>query len=292
MEIMVNLNGQKRKVLVDAIGKILGEKPEYKGPPTYEYHIGPITVSRDGTILFDSSQTKEALTPNRFLNALHTFGFSPVINTKSAESSNEESPQASIPADSPSEPVKEFPMGFTIQMPIAGFDAASLQNFRLLVQSKASLIKKALGLSDLPVEVTDTTIDFPWFTAEPPPAELSACTKLIAAMCDMAKRQKRVLAVEKPTDNDKFVFRLFLVRLGLIGDENADTRRILLQNLTGNGSWKDGAAKRPPKPREPVATVSAPVNEKNSVDEPAHTNKKKSRFSWRNLFNHLKMMGY
>ena len=54
----------------------------------------------------------------------------------------------------------------------------------------------------------------------------------------MAKSQKRVTAKEKPVDNDKYAFRCFLLRLGFIGDEYRTDRKILLQNLTGSGSFK------------------------------------------------------
>lgn len=65
-------------------------------------------------------------------------------------------------------------------------------------------------------------------------------------MCDMAKKQKRVTAKEHGTRNDKFDMRLFLVRLGFIGEEYKAARKILLQNLTGNSSWKSGHAPERP----------------------------------------------
>ena len=56
----------------------------------------------------------------------------------------------------------------------------------------------------------------------------------------MAKTQKRVTATEKPAENEKLAMRLFLVRLGFIGDEYKTARKILLRNLAGNSSWKSG----------------------------------------------------
>lgn len=47
-----------------------------------------------------------------------------------------------------------------------------------------------------------------------------------------------MLAKEKPVDNEKYAFRCFLLKLGFIGDEYKTTRKILLQNLSGNGAWK------------------------------------------------------
>ncbi|MDR1630468.1 MAG: hypothetical protein LBS36_09695, partial [Oscillospiraceae bacterium] len=50
----------------------------------------------------------------------------------------------------------------------------------------------------------------------------------------------RVTAKERAIENDKFTMRLFLIRLGFVGKEYKAARRILLRNLTGNPSFKNG----------------------------------------------------
>jgi hypothetical protein len=50
-----------------------------------------------------------------------------------------------------------------------------------------------------------------------------------------------VTAKEKETDNEKYAFRCFLLRLGFIGDEYKETRRVLLRNLTGSAAFRSGA---------------------------------------------------
>lgn len=73
--------------------------------------------------------------------------------------------------------------------------------------------------------------------------EVKASTHLIAALCEMARNQKRITAKEKSTDNDKYAFRCFLLRLGFIGAEFKDERKILLRNLSGNSAFKAGGRK-------------------------------------------------
>ena len=68
-------------------------------------------------------------------------------------------------------------------------------------------------------------------------------TKFIAALCATAKEQKRVTAKEKSVDNEKYAFRCFLLRLGFIGEDYKAERKILLRNLSGNGSFKSGSRK-------------------------------------------------
>ena len=52
--------------------------------------------------------------------------------------------------------------------------------------------------------------------------------------------------------NEKYAFRCFLLRLGFIGSEYKKERKILLQNLSGNSSWKNGAPEKNTKNSEEV----------------------------------------
>ena len=104
-------------------------------------------------------------------------------------------------------------------------------------------IKKVLGANALPIEVTDEAVSFPWFAGFPQPEEISAYAHFTGKLIGMAKTQKRVTAKEKETDNEKYAFRCFLLRLGFIGDEYKAARKILLRNLSGSGAFKSGNPK-------------------------------------------------
>lgn len=91
-------------------------------------------------------------------------------------------------------------------------------------------------------EVADNTVKFPWF-ADCGADECKAYTHFVSALCELAANAKRVTAKEKETDNDKYAFRCFLLRLGFIGSEYKEERKILLRNLTGSSSFRNGGAK-------------------------------------------------
>ena len=95
----------------------------------------------------------------------------------------------------------------------------------------------------LPVEISDTKVSFPWFSGIPAPEELKAYDAFIGKLCEMARNQKRVVARERETGNDKYAFRCFLLRLGFIGTEFKTERKILLRNLSGSSAFKSGAKK-------------------------------------------------
>jgi len=144
----------------------------------------------------------------------------------------------------------------TIELPLAGFTEAALENLDRLIASKAALIKKAIGADALPVERTVTTLKFPWFSFSAAGDEVAAYSHFIGALCAAAKEQKRVTATEKPVQNEKYAFRVFLMRLGFVGEEYKAARKILLENLSGNSAYKNGVPLQPGQSASPENEVS------------------------------------
>ena len=103
-------------------------------------------------------------------------------------------------------------------------------------------MKKAFLTDDLPIIEEEETISFPWFSncnAD----SVTPYIRFIAAICDMAKNQKRITAKPKENENEKYAFRCFLLRLGFIGDEFKADRKILLSKLDGSSAFKAEAKK-------------------------------------------------
>ncbi|WP_349688167.1 hypothetical protein [Acidaminococcus sp. DS4831] len=108
-----------------------------------------------------------------------------------------------------------------------------MSSFLNLMASKAGLFKKALGTDDLAIQREDGKISFPWFH-EADSTKVQVYTKLVTALCQMAKKFKRITAKEHGVPNEKYAFRCFLLRLGFIGSEYEDCRKILLEKLSGS----------------------------------------------------------
>ena len=85
------------------------------------------------------------------------------------------------------------------------------------------------------------------------PDAVKAYTHFVTALCEMARNQKRITSKEKDTDNDKYAFRCFLLRLGFIGESYKQERKILLRNLSGSSAFKSGN----PKVQEMVNRIKA-----------------------------------
>ena len=225
MKINYNVTGEQRKELVKAIGVIMQVKPVYMKMPTCAYKIGDITVDKEGTLICEDSTKAERIAHNLIADGFTT-----------ADDATESAAEEAAPDED-----ADAPESLTISMPKDGFTDKSIANLKHLVESKATLIKKALGAENLMVTVEDDKISFPWFVGYPAPEEISAYAKFIGKLCGMAKNQKRVTAKDKDVDNDKYAFRCFLLRLGFIGAEYKADRKILLKNLTGSSAFKGGA---------------------------------------------------
>ena len=126
----------------------------------------------------------------------------------------------------------------TVQIPR---DKVNTENLMKLLQGKESLIKKALDITLLPVIVKEDVVEFPWFRSTGD-NEVKAYTHFISALCKLSIDAKRVSMTEKPVENEKYAFRCFLLRLGFIGTEYKEERKILLRNLSGSAAFKNGGA--------------------------------------------------
>ena len=206
MNIPFQISGGDRKAFVKSIASYLDIPSKYNGMPSASYTIGPYTVTKECTLTsdvdLDNTQT--------LIDHLIELGFQ----------------------------LKEAQTSVSIQMPLSKFSESQLENLHTLVKVKSILIKKALNADELPINILEDRLEFPWFSNNDDPEILTAYMSFIAALCDMACNQKRITAKEKEIENEKYAFRCFLLRLGFIGPEYKEARKILLQNFTGSAAFK------------------------------------------------------
>ena len=229
MRIEFNRTGAERKELVKAIEKITEEKAEYLGLPSLAYRIGDFVVTKNGAV---ESEDPEGL--EQLAGSLASEGI------MGAEAPSEAEDEAG-PEEASDEPeTEEDGAELTIEMPREKFTDEAIENLKRITESKGVLFKKAFETDELPINVTDRTVAFPWFRNTDAEA-VKAYSHFIEEICNMAINQKRISAKEKEIENDKYAFRCFLLRLGFIGAEYKEERRVLLKNLTGSSAFKGGA---------------------------------------------------
>ncbi len=263
MTINYNVTGTERKRLADYISGFMGTEKKYLGAPTFAYQIGYLTVSKDGAVSFEDrgyNSDIDALMAELEGQGFHTEDTIAKADTAEDAAELDEANASTEPEAAPAEDGATQPhgCGLTVTLPAASLPSEALANLTSLLAAKGRLIQKALGVEALPVEVSPDTVSFPWFEGRDLDAdEVKTYTHLIAALCDMARNQKRITAKEKATDNDKYAFRCFLLRLGFIGAEFKEERKILLRNLSGNSAFKSGQRRAEALEPEPPASADA-----------------------------------
>lgn len=252
MEVKYNVCGPRRKEMVQAVSEALGGwSKQYLGVPSCSYQVGDFEITRNGTLVF--ADRTDAGMVEQVLKALAKAGFACEEAGKPAE------PEASGEAKQPDETTAEGSGteaedmsdaatldGLTVSLPRGRFTEATLDNLDRLLESKGSLIRKAFGIEEAVYTLADDRLTFAWLTGDITPEKAKACQDFIGRLCEMAKRQKRVTAKSRAVANEKYAFRCFLLRLGLIGAEYKTTRKILLRNLSGSAAWRDGHRKEVP----------------------------------------------
>ncbi len=210
MILKYNATGPKRKELAGLISRFTGYECRYLGAPNFSYEVGRFVIDRNGNVHTDcdpGSKALEALT-----GMLYDNGF--VSGCDEAGG-----------------------YGLEVSMPRELFTDEQIDNLRKLVAKKSELIRKAVGAGDLPIEVTDDKVTFPWFgTADSGTA--GTYIRFVSKLCDLVRGARRVNEGGRPVENEKYAFRCFLLRLGFIGDEYKADRKILLKNLSGSAAFK------------------------------------------------------
>ena len=216
-----------RKELVNALSKHLGLKVKYLGVPSFAYEIGEFTVTREGKIL----------------------------NKAGDEMTLEQIKETSLE--------DEFTQ-IEIAFPLEGHDARSIRNLLNMIYSKETLIKKVYALEDTIVEkevidaissledldeilklinennckgisFEDEKITFKFIKGD-----IKISSEFLSLLIKKAKELKYATSKQVETDNDKYSFRTWLIRLGMVGADYKEHRKFLLSKLEGSSAFRNG----------------------------------------------------
>lgn len=204
MNIRFNIEKSQRKALAQKIGELTGSEVKYLGVPSCGYQIGAYTLDKEAVLHGDEL-------PDDIRSELQKAGYT----------------------------AEDEPVALTISMPRDFFDEQGLENLLQLIANKETILKHALNTESLAVNECEETVEFPWFTVEKD-GDGDAYAKFITMLCEFAKNLQRVVNKPDTSDNEKYAFRCFLLRLGMIGEEYKPVRRVLLRRLTGSSAFRHG----------------------------------------------------
>lgn len=268
----------ERKAAAARLAELTGERAVYTKMPRCAYEVGPFAIERDGSVtVLESTDlaplrtlVQEGLLEGWEEQTDDTAG---TVQETATEAENDDPDAEDAPAaEDSSAAVAEAPdesseETLTISVPLAGHTANSLRNLVSMIYSRGQLLSKATGgnfgctleqvealkdcvtVSDAVARITDAltgltvsddriTFTFP---ATDEADKVKAFTQIAAQMNKAAKEQKRVMAKTVDASNEKYIFRIWLLALGMGGEEFKTARRVLLHPLTGSAAFKDQA---------------------------------------------------
>ena len=184
------------------------------------------------------------------------------------EPESEEQPEAE---DQP----EEVPLDLELAFPVSQHNGVTLRNLVNLLFSRGKLIGKATGghfhveeglveklkddsctfaimnfinaVSDYETEhgaaleglkITTEKVAFTGFPTAPDHEHLTAFAQLAVLMNQQAISQKRIQAKDVNDENEKYALRTWLLRLGMNGPDFKETRKILMENLSGHAAFR------------------------------------------------------
>ena len=236
---------ESRKEAVATIAAALGESVVYQGAPSFAYKFGAYIANKNGSI--DVADNEADL---EILREMHAKGI--IDDAWDAE--------------------REV---LSIELPMEGHTGGTLTNLVRILACRSYFINKSIGCEgafdinerflerldekkpesilefiriveetgncNCGIEFSLNKICFCGFPVSEDSDKVKAWMDLASLINKMAFEQKSV-RIEKPqTDNEKYSFRVWLLRLGMTGEHYKITRQVLLKNLSGNGAFRTEA---------------------------------------------------
>ena len=256
------LLNQDRKAFAKALAERTGNTSKYLGAPSFGYQVGEYLVKRDNTIEVDDDKAdREVL--REFFNK----GF--------IDNSWDEDRDV-----------------LDITLPLDGHTGSTLTNLLRIIYARSEILSRAIGcagafkvseelieaLSESQPDTVDEfkdvlneaggneintgiriedEITFTGFPFIQDSETVKAYMDLASLINQMALSQKRV-NIEKPDlSNERYSFRVWLLRLGMIGDEYKATRKILLSKLSGHSAFRTKEAEEIAREKNKAAREAA-----------------------------------
>lgn len=203
-----------------------------------------------------------------------------------AETETAEAEETTESAEEPTEGIEpteemEAANSLTISLPMARHSIDSLRRLVNLIYSRGPLLSKSTGgtfgadkellkaldeadivkMEDFISMVTerggltgltfeDGKINFTGFPMTEDPERTQAFMQLASLMNRHAIEMKRIQAKEVNDENEKYAFRIWLLRIGMNSDEYKSTRKVLMENLSGHTAFRTRAEEEKWKTRQ------------------------------------------
>lgn len=235
----------------------------------------PVTEDTEAeTEVLDEQEPEDADTAEEKEPAEDEFEEAAELDNTAEDEPGAEEPESEEQSEAEDQP-GEVPLDLELAFPVSQHNGVTLRNLVNLLYSRGKLIGKATGghfhveeglveklkddsctfaimnfinaVSDYETEhgaaleglkITTEKVTFTGFPTAPDHEHLTAFAQLAVLMNQQAISQKRIQAKDVNDENEKYALRTWLLRLGMNGPDFKETRKILMENLSGHAAFR------------------------------------------------------
>ena len=234
---------KNRRELVDALYAMTGVKMRYQGPPTFAYTDGTFTIDREGNLFVEDfmanvCELRELAARKLIDDSWDEYRSVLSIDIPMGQHTVQSILQLLQIMWSKQELINkavDAPCGFRISY---GFieelikeQPASVSEFLFLWEKEGKEVTSGITFDEKKIHF----IGFP-YTEEP--EWIRAYMDLATAICNEARITKKVKCEKPEAENERYYFRVWLVRIGLTGEKYKSSRKALLSKLVGNAAFR------------------------------------------------------
>lgn len=227
------ITGIERKEVAQIIAKETSQVSTYAGPPSFAYLIGNMSIDRSGMI--------NAPVDKELENILIVLSKNGVISDGAFNITMKEHTGVSlrnlVNIISSKEKLLNRALGRKGEI-IPGVLVEAVNAASIVGVEDFAITIEGLESGGINFDFNNMVIKYGFYNSDINGDKLKAYEALSILIDEQSKKLKHASFRQKEVDNDKYAMRCWLLRLGMIGDEYKTSRKILLEKLTGNSSFR------------------------------------------------------
>lgn len=231
------ITGIERKEVAQIIAKETNQVSTYAGPPSFAYVIGNISIDRSGMINAPVDKELENIRISLSKNGVIADG---AFNITMKEHTGG-SLRNLVNIISSKEKLLNRALGRTGEI-ISGGLVEAVNVASIVGVEDFAIAIKGLECGGINFDFNNMIIKYGFYKPDLNVDTIKTYEALSILIDEQSRKLKHASSKQKEVDNDKYAMRCWLLRLGMIGDEYKTTRKILLEKLTGNSSFRTDEA--------------------------------------------------
>lgn len=240
----INCLIKDKKMIKEELEKRLNLKAKYLGAPSFAYKIGPYILNHNITIFVRDEEADIEMLREMNTNGLIDNAWDNSVDaleiTITTEKHNGKSLNNLVRIIYSREKLINKSIGYNKAFDISEAFIQKLEEKRPETKEEFLALLDDCGGNSINcgIDFSDNCIKFTGFQLSIDADKNKAFLNLAILINKAALSQQHININKNEISNEKYYFRVWLIRIGMKGAEYKSTRQILLKNLTGNSAFR------------------------------------------------------